>query len=172
MEFNFKKITLGIALSLGLFGLGCGEDRRSLEVECVSLKTIPVDQVFRDNEGFRVYYTNSNEEVIETNFSSFNWWEINYRERIVSTSTLKEFKGKPEESPVRVFKNLEESQRGHAKTMTYQISAKGTNSFLRVGRRKFEYTEIYLPRNGSLMPGNDSYRRGKQTVHSPMGEIK
>src|SRR3989339_175979 len=161
MEFNFRKISLGTILSLSLLGIGCEEDRSPIGVQSASVETIPVDQVFRDTYGFRVYATNTNEELIETNFDANNQWSWNFGKRVVSTPMLKEFKGRPEEDAVKIFKDLKEGERGYAKTMKYQVLGSKL-------RREYAYTEIHLPRSSSLIPGNDSHKQGKHTTHSPM----
>ena len=187
MEFDAGRRRLLKNSARGLMGIvaagiigGCYRDRDHNEFQ--SYDSHPVDQVFRDHDGFRLIYTDG-EGILRENkyFSTLinldNGLKVfveNMPEEIgkkFKYNAPLEFREVYEESrpefhqPFLIIKDLKEGERGFANTIKHKYV-----------RRKFidlerSYIEVHLPRNQNISPGNEVFG-GKFKVESEMHEVK
>jgi len=120
--------------------------------------THPVDQVFRDNTGYRVRWVGEDDVSEEVKYSILKYpqpvhergvsggmegmpQDISYKFRFIGT------RGK--EQSVILIHDLEDGERGYANVLHYeQIVAGGED-------KKDIYVEIHLRRNQGISPGHD-----------------
>lgn len=163
-------IKSGLVALLGLSIVAC--KREPLEVKTRSVSSTPIDQVFMDHNGYRTYHTNSMEALTEVSFVSLHPLFLESVKDCVFVSDISEFKGKPGQVSVRIFKDLSQGERGYAKTLIFSCNPKKYTKWQRDLDAIYSYTEIHLPRNKDISPGIDAICEGKHTRYSPMGEIK
>ena len=141
--------------------LGCKKDS-FIKRGYLSYQEHPVDNVFRDYDGYRVYFTDGNNVVREREYRSDLVWSVK-RPKDVPEDVKKRFLyfEKDLSNEVFVIKNLEEGQRGFARVITYLPKAR---------KRLETYTEIYIPKSQKISPGKD-ITPGKFPKEIPMHEI-
>lgn len=130
------------------------------------LNTHPVDQVFRDNNGYRVFYTDNNQKVVERSYQG----NLIIRKSEVPKEFREHFR---EITPGRaqIFKDLDEGARGYVNILNRieQIKPIKSNS------EYIYYVEIHLPKSSKISPGKELIKTGgipNETVEKPMHEVK
>ena len=159
-----KQSLLGICASALIGITGCKKAPEAVVPSRYHITEHPADQVFRDHKGYRIYFTNGNEEIIEKKYMeppSYHHPEDFPFPIIEETNKFKSFKPKLKKS-IRIFKDLPLRERGKTIILKYSLP-KIEDSF--------EYIEIHLPRNAQLSPGNEVYG-GKAKINDSLEEIK
>lgn len=170
---NLGKGLVGI-IGAGIVG-GCGEREHN---EYIGFESHPVDQVFRDHDGFRLIYTDEEGILRENRYSSI-LLNPDYRREVhlenIPDEVRKKFRYNAslglEEGyreychPTCIIKDLKEGERGFANTIRYK--------FIRARDYDLEksYTEVHLPKNQNISPGNEVFG-GKFRVKAEMHEVK
>ena len=130
--------------------------------EDYSYAEYPIDQIFRDHNGYRLLYTNASGALNETKV--LDWGHCNYTHFPAVTERNKFSTDNEGNKALRIFKDLEFNQRGYCRT----IRKEGffpCNTFF--------YAEIHLPRDGKINPGINIIHRYKQRpLELKMQEIK
>ncbi len=171
---------------VGIVGVGflngCDGDRDHNEF--LSYDSHPVDQVFRDQCGFRLIYTDGEGILRENKYSSTlinldNGLKVfveNMPEEIgkkFKYNAPLEFKEVYEKiyrnnefpQPFLIIKDLKEGERGFANTIKHIYVRQKLIDLER------SYTEVHLPRNQNISPGNEVFG-GKFKIQAEMNEVK
>lgn len=124
-----------------------------------------VDQVFRDHNGYRVYFTEAEGRVIEKKyFSDGEASRMNYSNIPFPEFKDLRFKGLQERTDhVKIYKDAD--GKGYAEVLHYK------GDWSHNGNDHLYYVEIHLPQDAKLSPGNESYG-GKFRTNTPLTEIK
>lgn len=148
-----------------------------------NIKTYPVDQIFKDHNGYRIIFTDENQLVQEQNIGNLTYnipqgrvscgefW--NYPPTVTNPELLEYFRGL-RESPVdsaHIYKDLTENKRGEVRILDYSIK---TTCYAepREGLH-MSYVEMHLPKSQKISPGFDHIKKGKNThEHPAIIEIK
>jgi hypothetical protein len=128
----------------------------------IGVRNQPVDQVFRDHDGYRVYYSDQSGRVVETKYFESN------RQKLDGQLNPNEFVKRQfsdlgtlvEKHTIKVFSDLDEGTRGYVRVLDFST----------MGHENCDYVEIHLSKNSRLAPGNETYG-GKFNIQSQMGEI-
>ncbi|MDO8508490.1 MAG: hypothetical protein Q7S27_02280 [Nanoarchaeota archaeon] len=167
----------------GLVGLVAGSllngcDRTHNEY--LGFESHPVDQVFRDHDGFRLIYSDGEDILRENKYLSTL---LNSDNRLgvllenMPDEVRKKFKyDAPQEQQnyepyfhcppsILIIKDLKEGERGFANTVRYSYVREGSDDFERA------YTEVHLPRNQNISPGNEVFG-GKLKIEAEIHEVK
>ncbi len=168
-----KQNLLTLVASLMIGASGC-----KTEADCKDLyaspyrREDPVDQIFRDHDGYRVYFTEADGLVRETKY--FDHIHCAPTPTIIDWSnewSPRDFKRTPScDEAVSIFKDLPAGTRGFAKIMTVT----GTyDNYVGLNRCEGtgQFVEIHLPKEATLSPGHATYG-GKYQTHEPMGEVR
>lgn len=131
------------------------------EPSSYSIEEHPIDQVFRDHNGYRVFWTDENEQVQEIKYFHA-YQEGDPFPKIPEMDSFRGLEDKGEH--VKIFKDLNE-ERGLARLIRFQI-----NSYY--NKRDFLYVELHLLKNANLNAGNEVYGNSKNVQHDAMHEIK
>ena len=124
----------------------------------------PADQVFRDHNGYRVLYTDESGLVREARY-----WDKG-AEPCPDITLPMSMRGPCEPGQnLKVFKDLQPEERGFATSVQYRARGFALGSFWFDGVHA--YTEIHLPNDEELSPGNETWG-GKHKKHAPMLELK
>ncbi len=140
----------------------------------------PVDQVFRDHNGFRLLYTDENSVLIERKYEG----PLSYpNDRVIGTGDLE---GAPEDITkkfkyffigrdydlvgrgncfITIVKDLENNERGFASSLTYELVKEMESN------KELTYTEVHLPKDREISPGNESFG-GRLQLESPIHKVK
>lgn len=123
----------------------------------------PVDQIFRDHDGYRLYHSNESGRVVETKL--FNW---SYSHVDGELDPSKEIRSQFKDiaallnngNCITIFQDLSENSRGYVNFLR----------FMNRCQHQFVNAEIHMPRGSRLSPGNETYG-GKHKTHSQMSEV-
>ncbi len=145
--------------------LGCSEPELCFE----GFEQHPVDQVFRDFRGYRVYFTDSRGVYLEKDYPE-PWIGVgvSYYPPDVPPEIKEKFVYLTHEnvdSVATIIKDLEPFQRGYANVLHYTAEKWDIHPAPQAS------LEIHLPKNEQLSPGY-SCTGGKNPTYPPMGEIK
>jgi len=118
----------------------------------------PVEQVFRDHDGVRTFFTDADNRVVE--------YKYYYRDHL-KPSPDKEIASRFRnlDDSIAIYNDLPNEQRGFAKVLLYNHAG------IFGGLARDNCVEIHRPRNSLVSPGNETYG-GKFKTDSQMGEIK
>jgi len=137
--------------------------------ESARFRTHPVDQVFRDWNGFRTYFTGEKGLVRENRYLNHNYEGVDeYLENA--------FKGISEENKNR-FNLLGEANRNGESVRIIKDLDTGTRGFVNAlmydnpRLTRANYVEMHLPKDGKLSSGIGITGR-KNPIYPNMGEIK
>ena len=143
---------------------GCKRDH----CEYISFIWYPVDQVFRDHNGFRLIYTDPEGLVIEKKYKEEDYphKDIENIEE-VPEDVAKKFRYL--DSRVKegssIIKDLKEGEKGFANVLLFNKIRFTEND------RKSAYVEVHIPINKDISPGNEVYG-GKYRIENPLHEVK
>ncbi len=128
----------------------------------------PVDQVFRDHDGFRAMYADADGLVREVKYTEGDGYHT--RVPCPDAALPPPLSGPctPEQN-LKVYKDLPTGERGFAASLKYTV--KGWAVGERWNTDSVTYTEIHLPKDATLTPGNETYG-GKYRTHEKMRDIK
>lgn len=116
----------------------------------------PVEQVFRDHDGIRTFFRDTDGRVIEWKYRDFGYIRPNPPQELAS-------KFKNLDRPIAIYDDLRPDEFGYAKVLLYNAAGL-------FGGQKTTI-EIHRPRDSIISPGNETYG-GKVKTNTPMGEIK
>jgi hypothetical protein len=132
-----------------------------------------VDQVFRDHDGYRVYYDNEDGEVTEKKY--YEDGEESRNRTAVPHPWIKEadqFKAiDKDDKHIRIFRDLETRTQGYADVVKYRVDTYNKHGLHVDESSSLYYVEIHLPEDQDLEPGNETHG-GKHKTHEPMSEMK
>ena len=139
--------------------------------EYVSFSTSPVEQVFRDHDGYRIYFMGEKNQLseykvytgypncFENGSSVIEGLPEKVKDMLVFTNNI-------EENKVRIIKDLKEGEHGYANIVAYkQVLCANPD-------RDQYYVEIHLSETQGLSPGNEIYGNRKNLKKDSMSEIK
>lgn len=174
---NLGKGLVGL-IGAGIVG-GCKTDRDHNEY--LGFESHPVDQVFIDHDGFRLLYTDKDEVLIEKRYFSSLFDPKNVERKSVenapeeSIESIKKFSYSPPFTNTNVskwswrnlliIKDLKEGERGFVLNLKYNMVRNANENV------ETAYTEVHLPRNQNISPGNEVFG-GKLRVEAEMHEVK
>ena len=130
-----------------------------------------VDQVFRDHNGYRVYWDNEDGEVIEKKYyqgGAKNWSHV---PNPIIEGEHEFIAAEDDEKQIRIYRDLEAKTQGYANVIHYTINAYNKYGSHIDEDNPLYYVEIHLPEDGKLSPGNETYGL-KPRIHDNMSEIK
>jgi hypothetical protein len=175
---KIKSLVVMVGL-LGLSAIGCTKEKPiAIKPTRYYYEQHDVDQIFRDHNGYRLIWDDSNEAVNERKYlcsggggpfpDSLDW----------KFRALNEHK-----SHVVIFRDLEQGKQGYAEVVNYWITYPDSSytlwekfavhrEYRKRGEGWFHYVEIHLPKNQQLLPGEEVYYRGKFLRHGPISEVK
>jgi hypothetical protein len=123
----------------------------------------PVDQVFRDHNGYRVRWTSANGVDVEVKYLSSRRTRQIQEIPPEILSRFTQTNGIVDEG-VKIIRDLDD-ERGFAQVLHY-------DGMRRIGQDfKETYAEIHLPKSQRVSPGNEVWG-GKNKKYDHMGEIK
>ncbi len=148
----------------------------------VKVSRYPVEQVFRDHGGYRVYFTASDGLIQEETYAENQCWSDlsampihiarYYAENRIIGGT--QFKGLAEHRCVAIYRDLPPQTPGRAAILEFKLAGCGRRP--RSDEQTQRYVEIHLPQDQSLSPGIHRYNAGDQKnprwVDQSMQEIK
>jgi len=174
------------ATAIGLASCCTKREPYKVKPESYTIERHPVIQVFRDHDGYRVYFDNEETgEYIEKKYyedgeaSSYDFeWDSDGYHRIPFPLIEKNERFKSLESiaryeHVRVFRDLNENEQGYVDILHYTIK-----NLMHVSGGASEisglyYVEIHLPKNKKLCAGNEAWNTSVIHIeHDTMKEIK
>jgi len=131
-----------------------------------------VDQVFRDHDGWRLYYDDEEGVVHEVKYKEeTRYGRCDYGElpKDIPPFAAQKFQFISTETDYgdRIIKDLQPGTQGYAYVLKYE------DYFMDIGWTSCEVThvEIHLPKDASLSPGNETWG-GKYKTHDSMKEVK
>nr|MBA4404844.1 hypothetical protein [Nanoarchaeum sp.] len=169
--------------TLGTAGCNLPKIQKEPQPHYKRFESLPVDQVFKDHNGFRIYFTDQNGKIEERKY--FDAGNLDVRNGNISyaykylmipadipDSIDVKFeiisKEKPSPGAVTIFKDLAPDQRGYANILWFE-------QYMPVGRVNnlldCYYVEIHIPSNQGLSAGIEVYG-GKFPIKESMREIK
>lgn len=152
-------------ISIGSFLGG----KKEVETLNYKIEKHDVDQIFRDHNGYRIFFDDEKDEVQEKKY--FEDGEGNYWRRddipspVIPEQELSQFVGLgfEDKKHIRIFRDLSPGAQGYANVIHYSTS-KGDFGPL-------YYVEMHIPKNENLSAGNEVYG-GKFSTHEAIKEIK
>ncbi len=162
----FGLVIGGLGLSTAMIGSMWYLDNNQKQVctavakpESYNIRKQNIDQIFRDHNGYRLYWHDEEGRVKEESFGP-PWNGLHGTPTIPEAA---EFKSLSDKESFLIFKDLPEGEALYAKILTYQLPECNHSDY---------HVEVHMPANQSLAPGIDSYISGKATKYEPMHEIK
>jgi hypothetical protein len=155
-----KITTVGGLASLALEGINFlnqyEKNANSVDKDSFAFESHAADQIFRDHNGYRVFFTDGNQKLREVKYK----FEFNPLNAQIPQKFRENFR---EMHPgcITVFKDLDEKTRGYANVLTYG-SKTGIGHY---------YVEMHIPKSSVISPGNESFG-GKYKTNAPMQEVK
>ncbi|MDI6721574.1 MAG: hypothetical protein QMD85_04230 [Candidatus Aenigmarchaeota archaeon] len=163
--------TIGVA-ALILFWEDPEPQEKFIQPISYRIERHDADQVFRDHNGYRVYFDNESGEVIEKRYyedGEKDW--INYPLDNVPFPRIREsdrFKGlKSGDKHVKIYRDLPEGEEGYADAVHYNVPSMNHNFR---EHERLHYVEIHLPVSQKLSPGTELWG-GKFPRHDTMKGI-
>jgi len=161
---QFLNFILFVGFLAALFSIiGCDNG----DNEYRNYREHPVDQLFRDHNGIRVYYVDERGVYVEKRYG-----EGFYRARTLANVPLEiqenfqPISRSDVERGWTIFKDLEVGERGYAHVIFYEYMVPGDSN------RYTTYVEIHLPEDQGISPGNEQFGTLKHRKFQPMSEIK
>ena len=136
-----------------------------------------VDQVFRDNDGYRAISRGDDGKIYEKKFLSLDYYRGIDKTPfpILNPEDKERFKClESATSHVQVYFDLEPGTRGYVDVIHYQIPEKmGGSGCFPKDLSQIKYVSIHMPKSDGLSPGNDAWKISRhETEEGPMHEIK
>ncbi|MEK6846204.1 MAG: hypothetical protein AABY26_05565 [Nanoarchaeota archaeon] len=131
----------------------------STEPQFYRIRKQNIDQVFRDHNGYRLYWHDKDGLVKEEKFDAHD----NFKVAVPLIPEINQFKSTQSKEHFVIFKDIPNNEQPYAQILIYQLPKCTRNTF---------YVDVHLPANQSLAPGIDSYISGKAIIDEPMHEIK
>ena len=164
---NIKNLGLS-ALLLGVGAIvGCGEEEPDFKTIDYTIEKYNVDQVFAGSYGYTVLKHDKSGEVSSELFYYRGWLYGNKLPLpMLNDDDKKKSKGiEKADKHVRVFKDLDEKEKGYVEIARYKYEYFGNNNDVC-------YAEIHLQKNQSISPGQEIIQIGKRTENKDLEEVK
>lgn len=128
----------------------------------------PVNQVFRDHNGYRILWTNSNRQVQEKKYFIYTYM-LQDQIPFPDIPEIDSFTGLSAKGDhIKIYKDPGLEQ-GYARGVEFEVESEYP---LTGSRRKLQYLEIHLPLEARLSPGTEVYGNPKSPTHDIMSEIQ
>jgi hypothetical protein len=165
---RFGKCDIGCLVITGLIGLGlagisyiCSKEDNP-DQSSIRYVSHPVDQVFRDHNGYRVFFSDNNQEYVEIKYypgpgeleEALKIPE-NIARNFTDPHSLARYR------QVKIFRDLEPKSRGIAHILKFRS----------VIGDEYSNVEIHMPKDSDISPGNETYGPPRHKIHSEMSEI-
>ncbi len=173
---NVKNVVVSGIVALAL--VGCGKqtaekvDTRFVEPVEYHLRHYPVDQVFRDHDGWRVYLTlGENKQVRELKF--YDESNENFLPRIEEKDRFTGLRTETADSNVMVYRDVKAGERPYVEMVRFITSPRSERAEKFRDRINLDkkYVEIHLSEDSKMGAGNETYG-GKYKHHADMEEVK
>ncbi len=136
----------------------------------VSQEKLTVEQIFRDHDGYRIYFTDQYRVLQERKYFINPCYGMSLIPKDLPTTHefkfIKADKNGKDENPILIIKDLEPGMKGYANILNYSAE-----DFRISNVQDCTHVEIHLPANQKLSPGNDC-TGGRFPEYPPMHEIK
>ncbi|MBT3297448.1 hypothetical protein HN385_00835 [archaeon] len=170
---SYAAIGIMVGLTIGTYQC-CKhplENQNYAVPENYSYNHYPVNQVFRDHDGYRIIFDDENGRVQEIEFQdnnhiTYHHWGYIYP-NVPEDNHFSDLSNL--EGYIKIFHDLEIEEEGYADAIIYKLP----QSVLDGVQRDYNYVEIHLPLDQELNPGLERWGHHPQhMIEGTMKEVK
>ncbi len=169
---NFRKIVTSGIVALAL--AGCGQTAEKVDTRFVTpieyhLRHYPIDQVFKDHDGWRVYFTQESDKQVR----EIKIYELSGKHFLPRIEESNRFVGLRTESAnknIMVYRDVKAGEKPYIEMVRFIVKPRMQGYEDRIEFDQ-KYVEIHLTEGTEINAGQETYG-GKFKTHEQMKEVK